>query len=560
MLSLIISAALVVFILGYIYYGRFLEKRYDVNDSCPTPSHSDYDGIDRVPAKKPVLLGHHFSSIAGAGPIVGPIIAATAFGWIPALLWVIIGSLFIGGVHDFSSLIASIRHKARSIAQMAKEYMSPRSYRLFLLFILLCLIYVLIVFVDLTAATFVDEGGVATSAGFFILWAVLFGLLVYRFNVSVLTASLVFVPLVFISAWGGEYIPLTINKIPVLGNINPTQFWSLILIVYCLVASITPVWILLQPRDYLSSYLLYASVIFGFFGILLGGFSAEYPAFKTWDAPQIGALFPILFITVACGACSGFHSVIASGTTSKQLDKESDARTIGYGAMLIEGFVAVMSIICVAILPANDALTHQPPLIIYGTAIGKFLSTFGIPENIGYSFGLLALSTFILTTLDTVTRLGRYIFEEFFSLKGIDKRFYSTVAILALPLLFVFVQLHDKAGNPIPVWKAIWPVFGATNQLLAGLTLLVIFVWLRKTNKKSGFIVVPMLFMVVMTTWALIQLLFVYGFTTIGVIAFVLLILAILLVYEAGRIVVATSGSDSILNKLVLKTAKTKGS
>jgi len=560
MLSLIIIAALIIFILGYRFYGRFLEKRYEVNDSCPTPSHSEYDGVDRVPAKKPVLLGHHFSSIAGAGPIVGPIIAAAAFGWVPALFWVVLGSLFVGGVHDFSALIASIRHKARSIAQMAKEYMTPRSYKLFLLFILLTLVYVLIVFMDLTAATFVNDGGVATSASMFMVWAVLFGILVYRLNVSVLTGSLIFVPLVFLSAWGGEYFPMNVSQLPIIGTVNPLQFWSVILLIYCLIASVTPVWILLQPRDYLSSYLLYASVISGFFGILLGGFAAEYPAFKTWNAPQIGALFPILFITVACGACSGFHSVVASGTTSKQLDKESDAKTIGYGAMLIEGFVAVMSIICVAIIPLNDSLINQPPLIIYGTAIGKFLSTFGIPAKIGYSFGLLALSTFILTTLDTVTRLGRYIFEEFFDLKGSDKRFFSTLAVLALPLLFTFIQLHDKTGAPIPVWKAIWPVFGATNQLLAGLSLLVIFVWLRKTNKRAGFVLLPMLFMIIMTTWALVLLLFEYGFSAIGVIAFILLILAILLIIEAAKIVISTASDNSLINRLTLRTVKTKGS
>ena len=535
MLTVIFITALVLFSLAYIFYGKFLENKFNISNSCPTPSHTDYDGIDRVPAKTPVLLGHHFSSIAGAGPIVGPIIAAVAFGWAPALLWVIIGSIFIGGVHDFSSLIASIRHKARSIAEIAKEYMSGLAYKLFLLFIWLALVYVLIVFTDLTATTFVEDGGVASSSIMFMVLAIGFGLSVYRFKIPIIWATLIFVPLVFLAVWVGQLLPLPVNNLPALFGMDSAKTWNIILIVYCFIAATTPVWILLQPRDYLSSYLLYASVLGGFLGILFGGFSVQYPAFNAWDVPQIGSLFPILFITVACGACSGFHSIVASGTSSKQLDKETDAKTIGYGAMLIEGVVAVIAIVTVAMIAKGDQLTGKAPLMIYGTGIGNFLAAFGIPHKIGFSFGLLALSTFILTTLDTCTRLGRYIFEEFFKLKNPKLRYLSTIATLIIPAIFVLITLRDPNGNPIPAWKVIWPVFGATNQLLAGLALLVVTVWLKKTGKRTVFVVLPMLFMVVMTIWALVLLIGQYGFTTIGIIASILLVLAFVVIIEAIR-------------------------
>jgi len=536
MVSLIILSALVLFVAAYFIYGRFLDRQFDISDQKATPSHTEYDGIDRVPANKAVLLGHHFSSIAGAGPIVGPVIAAVAFGWLPALLWILIGSIFIGGVHDFSSLVASIRHRARSIAEIAREYMSTTAYKLFLTFIWLTLVYVLTVFTDLTTTTFVQDGGVATSSILFIALAVGFGITVYRIKMPVWLASLIFVPLVFAGIWLGQIIPLKIEMIPAFIAGNPAKTWNLLLIFYAFLASTTPVWILLQPRDYLSSYLLYASVLGGFIGILAGGFALEYPAYTAFHIPALGTLAPILFITIACGACSGFHSIVASGTSSKQLNKESDARAIGYGAMLIEGFVAVISLATVAILVKGDMATVQDPLYIYGSGMGKFLSTFGLPPQIGFSFGLLALSTFILTTLDTATRLGRYIFEEFFNLKGAAARYLSTLATLLLPTVFLMITLKDPNGNPIPAWKAIWPVFGATNQLLAGLALLVVTVWLKKIGKKIFYIVVPMLFMIGMTLWALVLLIFQYRLSTIGIIAAALLILALLLIVDGSLI------------------------
>ncbi len=535
MLAFIFISAIAFFIAAYFFYGKFLEKRLGINNARPTPSHTGYDGIDWVPAHPAVLFGHHFSSIAGAGPIVGPIIASLAFGWLPALVWVLIGAVFIGGVQDFSVLVASIRHRGQSLAQIARNSMSPLAFRLLLLFMWLALVYVLIVFTDLTAVTFVKDGGIATSSLAFITLALGFGVFVYRLKISILVSSLIFVPLVFLFIWIGQLMPISASFFRELG-IDPRQAWCIILIVYCFVASITPVWILLQPRDYLSSYLLYASVLGGFAGILLGGFAVQYPAFKSWHDQQLGPLAPILFITIACGACSGFHSLVASGTTAKQIDKENHALPIGYGCMLVEGIVAVMALLVVAMLPVSGDLAKQAPLAIFGDGMAKFFGVFGVPEKLGFAFGLMALSTFILTTLDVATRIGRYIFEEFFNVRGGWVRYLSTAATLVLPMIFVFITLKDAQGNPLPAWKAIWPVFGATNQLLAGLALLVIMIWMKRNGKKTLFIALPMLFMIVMTVWALCLLVGQYKLSLIGIIAVILLLLALLLVIESVRV------------------------
>jgi len=540
MIAVIFLAVLIVFYLAYKYYGGFLNRTFDIDDDKTTPSHTDYDGVDRVPTKTMVLFGHHFSSIAGAGPIVGPIIAAAAFGWLPAILWIVIGSIFIGGLQDFSSLIASVRHKAKSIAEIAHEYMSPLSYRLFLIFIWLTMIYVLIVFIDLTATSFVAHPEVATSSSFFIFLAVLMGFSLYRLKVPLLWASLIFIPLIFAGIWIGHIYPLGQNVLPEFFTEHPGRAWSIILIIYAFIAASAPVWILLQPRDYLSSFLLYSTILAAFLGILLGGFSLEYPAFTTWADIDRGTLFPILFITIACGAISGFHSIVASGTTSKQLDRETDARKIGYGGMLIEGLVAVIALFTVVILVKGDPILSKAPLLVFGAGLGNFLSKLGVPYTMGESFGILAVSTFLLTTLDTSTRLGRYILEEFVDIKGKYVRFVSTAATLAIPLLFTFITLYDSQGNPTPIWKAVWPVFGSTNQLLAGLALLVVYVWRKKQGKSAQFIFIPMVFMLIMTLWALGQLIYQAGFTTIGIIAFILLVLAIILVYEAFRTIFLT--------------------
>ncbi|HEX7051619.1 MAG TPA: carbon starvation CstA family protein [Longimicrobiales bacterium] len=550
MIAWILIASLAAFFVAYRLYGAWMSRALGLDDRRAVPAELFHDGVDFVPAKTPVLLGHHFSSIAGAGPVVGPILAGLFFGWLPAVIWIVVGSIFVGGVHDLASLVGSIRHKARSVAELAREYMSPLAFKLCLAFIWLALVYVIVVFVDLTAATFEDPayngGGVAISAGLFMGLAIIFGLIDNRTRLPIWASTLFFLPLVFAAVWIGGVVAIPDGTIPQLfGSEHDT--WNILLLLYALIASVTPVWILLQPRDYLSSYLLYFAVIGGAIGLLIGGmtgaFSSTWPAIVTpamvreFDVAPLGPLFPILFITVACGACSGFHSIVASGTTSKQLRCESDARRVAYGAMLIEGVVAVVALATVMVLPwGGDALRSQP-LQVYAAGIGAFLATFGIPESFGAHFGLLALSTFLLTTLDTCSRLGRYVFQEFAGLDNTKPavRWISTLATLALPAVLLFITLTDPAGNPVPAWKAIWPVFGATNQLLAGLALLVATVWLKRTGRVYLFAAIPMVFMVAMTMTALWMLISTHGPSLVGGIAAVLFLLGVLLVFEAVR-------------------------
>ncbi|MBM4387110.1 MAG: carbon starvation protein A [Deltaproteobacteria bacterium] len=534
MLALLLILILFAFSLAYLFYGNFIRKTLDLDDRNPTPAHTVNDGIDYVPARVPVLFGHHFSSIAGAGPVIGPVIVAAAFGWLPALIWIIIGSIFIGGVHDMTAIIFSIRHGGESVARVAHKYISPLAYKIFLLFVWLTLVYIITVFVDLTSVTFIEDGGVATSSIIYIFLAVIFGLLLYRAGLSFRFLTILCVSLAFAGIWAGQLFPITFHPYGFLG-ISDKTLWASLLIVYCFAASVLPVWLLLQPRDYLSSYLLYGSVLMGFAGILAGGFDFEFPAFTGFHSDYLGYMFPILFVTVACGAVSGFHALVASGTTSKQLNKECDARIVGYGAMLVEGIVAVIALATVIIAATTDPVLKRQPLEIFAAGMGRFFDVFGLPQATGRSFGLLALSAFILTTLDTATRIARYIFQEFFSLKKSFYRFFATAASLVLPLIFIFIEIKDQAGNPLPVWKAVWPVFGASNQLMAALVLLVITIWLKKSGKKYLFTLIPTVFMTVVTVWSLIILLGKYQFSAIGLISFMLLILTILLIVESGR-------------------------
>jgi carbon starvation protein len=550
MLAVIFLAACAAFLLAYRVYGGWLARALGADDRRAVPADTQRDGVDFVPARTPILLGHHFSSIAGAGPVVGPILAGLFFGWGAAVLWIVLGSIFVGGVHDYASLMGSIRHRARSVAELAREYTSPLAFKLALAFIWLALVYVIVAFADLTAATFEDTAlngeGVALSAALFVALAMLFAVVDRRLRAPLVLTTVLFLPLVLGAVWAGDRQGLPAALIPALGG-DVRHGWHVVLLLYAAAASITPVWILLQPRDYLSSFLLYFALVGGGIGLLLGSatgaFQAEWPALVTpamvreAGGVPLGPLFPILFITVACGACSGFHSIVASGTTSKQLPRESAARPVAYGAMLIEGAVAVVALATVMMLPWGDAALRSQPLQVFAAGMGRFLGVFGLPQATGAHFGLLALSTFLLTTLDTCTRLGRYVFQEFF---GLDNgrpgvRLAATLATLGLPAALLFTTLTDAAGYPVPAWRAIWPVFGATNQLLAGLALLVVTVWLKRTGRPYLFAALPMVFMVTMTITALALLLRGHGASLIGGIAGVLFLLGLLLVREAAR-------------------------
>ncbi|MFN2350555.1 MAG: carbon starvation protein A [Kiritimatiellia bacterium] len=518
MIALFFLAGGLIFALAYRWYGRYLERSMDLDDRRPTPAFTMRDDVDYLPTSDPVLFGHHFSSIAGAGPIVGPIIAGLAFGWLPAALWILAGAVLVGGVHDYTALAASIRHGGLSIAEICRSRLPRSIYLLFLVFILLTLIYVIIVFLDLTATGFAPPttapvealrqgGAVATASMCYILLALVFGYLVQRRRWSLSRASLAFVPLIFVAIWIGLRWPLLPEYLPALGG-SVKNFWILLLLGYCLVASVLPVWVLLQPRDYLSSFLLYACLAGGATGLLAAGWRGmapiSYPAFIGWSDPQLGLIFPALFITVACGAVSGFHAIVASGTSAKQLRHESSARRIGYGSMLVEGLLALLALGTIMILGARPA---GSPVGNFAAGLGLFISALGIPQSLASTFAMLAVSTFLLTTLDTCTRLARFVFQELSGiLTRLPQRIASSALVLLVPALVTFRKIPGPGGQMMPAWQAIWPAFGATNQLLAALALLCVFLWLRSEKRPCWFVVLPMVFMAATTLTALAQL------------------------------------------------------
>lgn len=442
-------------------------------------------------------MGHHFSSIAGAGPIIGPIIAGLYFGWFGAFLWIILGSIFIGGVHDFSTLIISIRNSGKSIAEVAKNYLGKNTYSVFLGFIWLSLVYVIAVFADITADTFAKSPQVSQISIFYIFMALVFGVMVYRFKIKnhiATVISLFFITLSIFLSFKFPFLILSKNN------------WLYILLAYAFIASVLPVWILLQPRDYLSSYLLYFSVIVGVVGLIFGGFKIEYDAFVSFKSEEIGSFFPFLFVTIACGAISGFHSLVASGTTSKQIEKIEDAKPVGYGSMLIEGVVALIALSTV-MFSLKENISGMKPADIYAAGFSKFLSVVGINDDVGKTLGFLIISGFVLTTLDTATRIARYIFSEFFGIKNtMSGVIVSTVMCLVLPFILLTTKVTSSSGKPIPCWQFVWPLFGITNQLLAGLVLVIIWFWTNKMGlKKASYtVVLPAVFMSLVTLSALV--------------------------------------------------------
>jgi len=549
MISLVFIVGVALLVLGYFSYGGVVERWLGVDDDRRTPAHTVHDDPeaardpalrhDYSPARAPVIFGHHFSSIAGAGPIAGPIFAAALFGWLPVAVWLVLGSVLIGGVQDFSSLVASLRHKARSIGEISRRFLSPLGVHLLLIFIYLTLLYVTVVFLDLTSRTFVASGGVASSSVLYIVLAAAFGVAVLRLRLPLWLGSVIFVPLVFAGIWGGQQLPLDLDP-GVVGD--PGTFWDVVLIVYCFVASILPVWLLLQPRDYLSSYLLFGCLAGGFVGILVGTLTGDLGASRvapwfSFTHPGVGTMVPVLFITVACGASSGFHTLVASGTTAKQLDRERHARPIAYGGMLLEGVLALVALAAIMVVGVSG--NRVAPTVVFAQGIGHFLAALGIDPALGASFGLLAVSTFLLTTLDTCTRLGRYVFEELTRMKGLAARYIATGVTVAIPAIFVLVPFRDAQGKLLVPWKVVWPVFGATNQLLGGLAMLVVILWLRSTGRRAWFVIGPCLFMVTVTLWSLVQMVLGSGQApVIRIVAGVLLALALALVVETVLVLV----------------------
>lgn len=540
-LSLIVVA---VFGIAHLTYGRFLARHLDLRRDRKTPACEVNDGVDFVPTGKRFLLAQHFSAIAAAGPIVGPILASLWFGWLPVLIWIVAGAIFFGAMHDFSSMVGSVRHKARSIVDIVGEQFGRKGYLLFLAFVWLSLIYVIVAFTDLTSSSFVNPelgGGVATSSMLYLFLGLALGVVLNKFKWPLWIATLVFLPLVVLSIWFGPSMPLVLEP---WAGLSPQQLWNYILLFYCLAASVIPVWLLLQPRGYLGGFFLYSTLAAGFAGLLIGGEKIEYPAFIGFTSDKGLPLFPLLFVTVACGACSGFHGIVCSGTTSKQIAKETDCHAVGYGAMLLEGLVAFLALATVMILAKGSVLSGSSPDRIYAEGLGNFVQHLGIPANFARAFTLLAFTTFIYDTLDVATRLARYIIQELTGWKG---RWGSTLAVLlslAIPIACVSMKVTGPDGAVLPAWKVFWTLFGTSNQLLAGLTLMTIAVWMARAGKMWLLAALPMVFILIMTLWSLFLMmkpvftaLQAGHFPTdaVGLTAVALTVLALLLLIEAVK-------------------------
>lgn len=534
----------VLFAAAYRIIGRQLVRIFGLKPDARTPAVEMRDGIDYEPIRPSYLLPQHFSAIAAAGPIVGPILAGLYFGWGPAWLWILFGSILIGGIHDFTALVASIKHRARSVAEIVRKYMNPRAYLLFLLFIWFALIYVIVAFTDVTAGAFIQkpsiEGGdapgaaVATSSAIYLLLAVGMGFALRFTRISPVRAKLIFLPLVFAAIVAGPYLPLDLAALT--GEGTAQQAWGYILLGYCFFAALAPVWSLLQPRGELGGYFLYIVMIMAVLGIVIGALQGtvaiEQPFFKGWDArDSFGMalpLFPFLFITVACGACSGFHSIVASGTTSKQLTRETDAKPVAYGSMLLEGFLACLSLATLMILSADDSAGKKPDWI-YSNGIADFGTILIAPliagleriaafagwtasdpavttaaiKSLLYQFALLCFATFVFDTLDACTRLARYVFMELFGWRTRIQAVIATLISLLLPVIAVSMPRLEFEGRTLALWQVFWNIFGSSNQLLAALTLLGVTVWMARRGRPYWIALGPTLFMMVMTMWSL---------------------------------------------------------
>ena len=539
----LVLIAFVAYLIGYKLYGGFVTKRLDVNDNKETPSHTMYDGVDYCPAKAPVLLGHHFASIAGAGPIVGPVIAA-GFGWLPVYLWVVFGAIFIGGVHDYSSIVVSVRHQGKSIGYIIQSYIGISGKKLFLVFAWATMILIIAVFTIIISDTFTHIPGAGTSSILFMLLAIIFGLAIYKFKVPLWIATTVGVILLFLSIPAGNLFPIKLDGFT----------WDLILFGYIFIASTVPVWILLQPRDYLNSFFLYALMIGGMVGIIFAAPTINIPAFNSFSLDKVGYLFPALFVTVACGAISGFHSIVGSGTTAKQLNKESDGRIIGYGGMLIEGMLAVLSLLAVASMVNNEfinILTTKGPVPAFSLGIARFINAIpvlNISIPLAETFTALAVSAFALTTLDTATRLARFMLQEFFETNSkSEKQLLFTNRYVATSITIVFGAALTFSGKTM----SIWPLFGSANQLLAALALLALTVWVANLKKGFLFVLLPMIFMFAVTLTALGMLIyqnFLIDNYTLSIISVLLFTLAVLLGIKAYNVLL--NGGE--LNKEVV--------
>lgn len=574
----ILLIAIAALLCGYLFYGRWLAKQWGVDPNRETPAHELQDGKDYVPAAPYVVLGHHFSSIAGAGPINGPIQAAI-FGWVPVMLWVLIGGIFFGAVHDFGALFASIRHKGRTLAMVIQRNIDDTAKKLFCVFAYLTLLLVVAAFASIVASTFaitpvpVDD---PTRA------AVVAGTNVANSRTAMISILFVVVAIIYGIVTRGRKIPAAANIISAIViiiavvaigyNFPVIQLdnfsWMMIVGVYIFAASIAPVWVLLQPRDYLSSYLLYGMIALAVVGIIGSGimgasndlqipaFTGAFAAAGDSKVAASGFLFPALFITIACGAISGFHSLVASGTTSKQLDKEGQALPIAYGGMLLESLVAIISLCAVAfVFTGYMDGTYASPTQVFAAGLSQMLGVIPGLEgatDIAYALLVLAVSVFCLTSLDTATRLGRYMFQELFTPHGKDiSELTGWRKSITNSWVATIITVVLGVGLGLTGYQLVWPLFGAANQLLAALGLLAVCAWLGNAGKNNKMFYIPMVFMLivtltslVMTLWGKVSAIAAGAFTLANVLQFA--IAALLIVFA---VILAVKGIKTIFSK-----------
>jgi carbon starvation protein len=530
---LLILASLFLLGVAYRFHGRWLARRFRLDDQQPTPAHRLRDGVDFDPAPAPVLMGHHFASIAGASPIVGPVLAS-AFGWAPVWIWILVGAVLLGAVHDFTSLVASLRHQGQGIGTLIEHYLGRRGKRLFLAFAWLTLLLVIAVFTLIVARTFVAVPAVATGSLLFMGTAVAFGWMTRR-GLGLVPATVIGVVALFVCLAVGIAWPLTPERLGLTVD-QATLVWRLVLLAYVWLAATLPVQWLLQPRDYLNSFLLYAMMAGGLVGVLVAGPEFSLPAFQGLESPSLGYLFPMLFVTVACGAISGFHSLVASGTTVRQLDRESHARPVAYGSMLVESLLAVLALVAAASTLDSDratALVSGDAIPVFSRALAGFMVQLGLPEAAGLTFISLTVAAFALTSLDTATRLGRLVFEELArDLAPRAHRWHHRQVATGVTLAGGSLLLFSPAG------LGIWPLFGTANQLLAALALLTVASWLGRSGDTAWFVRLPLVFMLAVCLSSLVLQIrgsWSRGDHALAGMALLLLLMTLVLVLDAAR-------------------------
>lgn len=538
--AVIAVVVIILYILGYRYYSKFIaQKIFRISDDEVTPAHEQNDGVDYLPTNKHVLFGHHFASIAGAAPIIGPAIAVF-WGWLPAIIWVVLGTILMGAVHDFSALVLSVRERGRSVGDLAEKFINHRARTLFLLIVYFLIFFVIAVFAYAIASLFVAFPSSVLPVNFQIIVAVIIGLLFYKKGVSILWPSIFALITLYAVIWLGAEVPLEVPA--VMGSQIVT--WIFLLLIYSFVASVLPVWVLLQPRDYINGHQLFVGLALLILGLMVAHPQMQAPAFNTHAEGGV-PIFPFIFVTIACGAISGFHGLVSSGTTSKQLNKMSDSRMIGYGGMIGEGTLAMVATLAVAAgINKTEWLTHYETWDmaarrgIQNFVIGgsNFLDALGLPEAFTQTLISVIVISFAATSLDTATRIQRLIIGELgtaYDIKPLKNRYIGALCAV-VPALFLALLVEAPGKGPGSGGFLLWPLFGATNQLVAGLTLLVVTIYLWRAGRPVIYTLIPMVFLVIMTIASMI-----WNFTVFAdnplllVLSAVILALAVWLLLEA---------------------------